>query len=530
MTAAGGLRRASGQVAVVTAIARAVGFLRWFAFAWAVGATGVGTVYQSVNAVPNLVYEIVAGGVLAAVVVPLVAAARRTGRGDEVASSLLTGAVVVLTPVTVLLLVTAPWISARLLDGVPIDGAAGLGGRLLALFSPQVLLYGVGVVVAGTLQAHERLLAAAVAPLLSSLVVIATYVAYALIVPAARRDVAGIPDAGWWVLGAGTTLGVVALSLPLLVVAARAGIRLRPSWSLTRDDLGWAGRLAGAGLVGLLAQQLALLVILRVANRSGGDGAFVVHQYAQAVYLLPYAVLAVPVATATFARLAGREAGSSAPVDAGSAATLNRALLVVLALSGAATAALVAAAPGVGAFFAAIDRGSSEGGAAAITALPVALATTSLGLMGFSVAALATRVLFVRGSSLAVGVGVAAGWLVAALVPVLVLGRAEGPTPTLAVIGGASAAGMTLSAAILLGALRPAWGAGAVTGLPRLVLVLCSGVALAGGIGWWLHGRELEGSAAVLVGGLAGVIAAALTAGASLLVEPRLRQAVRRAP
>lgn len=89
---------------------------------------------------------------------------------------------------------------------------------------------------------------------------------------------------------------------------------------------------------------------------------------------------------------------------------------------------------------------------------------------------------------------------------------------------------MTLSAAILLGALRPAWGAGAVTGLPRLVLVLCSGVALAGGIGWWLHGRELEESAAVLVGGLAGVIAAALTAGASLLVEPRLRQAVRRAP
>ena len=86
MTAAGDLRRASGQVAVVTAIARAVGFLRWFAFAWAVGATGVGTVYQSVNAVPNLVYEIVAGGVLAAVVVPLVAAARRTGhrrRGVE---------------------------------------------------------------------------------------------------------------------------------------------------------------------------------------------------------------------------------------------------------------------------------------------------------------------------------------------------------------------------------------------------------------------------------------------------------------
>lgn len=529
MTAGTGLRRASGQVAVVTALARAVGFLRWFAFAWAVGSAGVGTVYQSVNAVPNLVYEIVAGGVLAAVVVPLVAAARRSGRGDEVASSLLTGTVLVLTPVTVLLLVAAPWISARLLEGVPVDGASGLGARLLVLFSPQVLLYGVGVVVAGTLQAHERLLAAAVAPLLSSLVVIGTYVTYALVVPPGSREVAGIPDVGWWVLGGGTTLGVVALSLPLLVVAARAGIRLRPRWALTGDDLRRAGNLAGAGIVGLLAQQLALLVILRVANRSGGDGAFVVHQYAQAVYLLPYAVLAVPVATATFARLAGREAGSLAPVEEGSTATLNRALQVVVALSGAATAALVAAAPGVGAFFEAIDRGSGEGGGAALDAMPAALATTSLGLVGFSVSALAMRALFVRGSSLSAGLAVAAGWALAAIVPVLLLGRAEGPAPTLATIGAASAAGMTLSAVVLLVVLRPAWGSAVLAGLPRLALVLLATVALAAAVGWWLHGLALDGVRAVLAGGLAGLLAATLAAGACLLAAPSLRHALRRA-
>ena len=57
--------RDAGTVAVVTAVARVVGFVRWLVFAWAVGATGVGTVYQSVNTVPNIVYEIAAGGVLA---------------------------------------------------------------------------------------------------------------------------------------------------------------------------------------------------------------------------------------------------------------------------------------------------------------------------------------------------------------------------------------------------------------------------------------------------------------------------------
>lgn len=531
MTAPTGLRRATGQVAVVTALARVVGFLRWFAFAWAVGSTGVGTIYQSVNAVPNLVYEIVAGGVLAAVVVPLVAAARRQGRGDEVASSLLTGAVALLTPVALLLVVLAPWVSARLLDGVPIDGAGGLGARLLVLFSPQVVLYGIGVVVAGTLQAHERLLAAAVAPLLSSVVVIATYLTYAAVVPSRGTGPAGIPDTGWWVLGAGTTLGVVALSLPLLLVAARSGIRLRPRWALTVDDRRRAAQLARAGLIGLLAQQVALLVILRVANRSGGDGAFVVHQYAQAVYLLPYAVLAVPVATATFARLAGREAGSDLDVQAESRATLNRSLRVVVALAGTATAALVAAAPGVGAFFAMIDRGSAtgEGSRVVLDGLPPALATTSLGLVGFSVTALAMRALFVRGSSLHAGLAVAAGWVVAAGVPALLLGRGEGAVPTLRTIGTASALGMTLSAVLLVVALRPVWGSAVTGGLPRVLLGLLPALALAGAAGWWLGTLDLARGGTIALAVVLGAAAAATAGGVCLAADPSLRHALRRA-
>ena len=103
--------RDAGTVAVVTAVARVVGFVRWLVFAGAVGATGVGTVYQTVNTVPNIVYEIAAGGVLAAVVVPLVAA--RVGAGgaesaDDVASALLTRTLVVLLPLALLVAGVAP--------------------------------------------------------------------------------------------------------------------------------------------------------------------------------------------------------------------------------------------------------------------------------------------------------------------------------------------------------------------------------------------------------------------------------------
>ena len=64
---------AAGSIAVITLLARIVGFGRWLSFSHSVGATPVGTVYQSVNAVPNVIFEIAAGRVLAAVAVPLVA-------------------------------------------------------------------------------------------------------------------------------------------------------------------------------------------------------------------------------------------------------------------------------------------------------------------------------------------------------------------------------------------------------------------------------------------------------------------------
>lgn len=532
-TASGGLRRATRQVAVVTAAARVVGFLRWFVFAWALGSTAVGSVYQSVNAVPNLVYEVAAGGVLSAVVVPLVAQARREARADDVASSLLTGTVLVLAPAALLLGLLAAWVAPRLVDGVDGPGVADLATRLLVLFSPQVVLYGIGIVTTGVLQAHERLLAAAVTPLLSSLVVIATYVLYALVVPHGTGT-AAVPAEGWWVLGVGTTLGVVALSVPLLAVAARAGVRWRPRWSLRPDDLARARRLAGAGLLGLVAQQLALLVVIRVSNRSGGDGVLVVQQYAQAVYLLPYAVLAVPVATATFARLAGTvepavgrgEGTSGVPVAAGEA--LNRSLRGIVALAGIATAALVGAAPAIGEVFRLVDRARGSGpGAAPIDAMPVALATTALGLVGFSVSALAVRALYVRGSSLGAGIGVAVGWVVAALVPVLVLGREEGAQQTLTVLGLASALGMTLAGLLLVRALVPAWGAGVVAGLARTTAALVPGVVLAGLLARWVQVAGLGPAGTITAGTIAGLAAGAVAASAAHLVGPDLVRSLR---
>ena len=78
--APGGLVAAAGTVAVVTLAARAVGLVRWVVFSEAVGATCVGQVYATANTVPNVLFEVAAGGALAAVAVPLVAG--HLQRGD----------------------------------------------------------------------------------------------------------------------------------------------------------------------------------------------------------------------------------------------------------------------------------------------------------------------------------------------------------------------------------------------------------------------------------------------------------------
>ena len=160
-----GLFAAAGTIAVITLVARVVGFGRWFVFSHSVGATCVGSVYQSVNAVPNVLFEIAAGGVLAAVAVPLVAGALARGdriEADHTASALLTWVVVVLVPLGLVVALAAEPIARGLLGvGDTCPGAVGLGADLLRVFAIQIPLYGVGIVLGGVLQSHHRFVAPA---------------------------------------------------------------------------------------------------------------------------------------------------------------------------------------------------------------------------------------------------------------------------------------------------------------------------------------------------------------------------------
>jgi putative peptidoglycan lipid II flippase len=500
-----GVAGAAALIAALTLLARIAGFGRTLVFTNAVGAGTTGETYTAANNVPNIVFEIVAGGALAGLVVPMLAGGIAAGNRDQVrqtASALLTWAVLVLTPLALVVALAAEPI-ARLLLGSGDAAMLALATRFLLVFAPQVVLYGVGVVLAGILQAHRRFSAPAIAPLLSSVVVAAAYLAFALM--GGSRDVGNLSTPAELVLGVGTTLGVVALSLSLLLPVHRLRLGLRP---MLRFPVG-AGmrvrRLATAGVVTLAGQQLVAAVAIRLANNGAPVDTQVVYFAGMTLFLVPWAALAVPLATSAYPGLAERAATGD---DAGFRRALAPVVVTVLVACLAAAAVLTAVAgPMARVFF------LHEPAATVLTTRDTILAFAP-GLVGYGLVAVLTRALYARGSWKAPTICVAGGWLVAVLVDVVLAGVLPAGARGVALATGHTV-GVTVAGFGLLAVVVRQVGTGAVAGLVR-----SGGAALVGAVLGAAAGAAvvpvLGGEVAALPAGHA--VAVGLAAGGTVLV------------
>lgn len=506
MSRAGTLASAALLVTVVTLASRMVGFGRWLAQGAWLGSDGVGTVFNSANQLPNLLFEVAAGGALAGAVVPLLAGplsraaftadgtAASKEQASRIASALLGWTLVVLVPLGALMaLLARPIIGLTGLDDpAHVDVATGF----LRVFAVQVPLYGLAVVLGGILQAHKRFFWPAFAPLVSSLVVIVVYAVFGWLARGDQQDVAALSARALEWLAWGTTVGVLFLALPLVVPVWRTGLRLRPTLRFPSGEGPRAARLAFAGVGALVAQQLSVFLTLRAANAAGGDGTLSVYLYAQQVYLLPYAVLAFPIATSAFPHFAEHaSAGRTGELRALVART-TRTLLLVTALG---MAALVAAAPFVEDVFDLIVRGDAPGLAAGLMAM-------APGLLGFALILHLSRALYAVDHGRAAVTATASGWGVAAvgaaLVPLLFDGRAQAPgcaatscvdlalrAEVMAALGAVGTAGMVVAGLGLLAAVRRHLGRHALDGVWRALLVLVGAAAVGAAAGLWLPWR-----------------------------------------
>jgi putative peptidoglycan lipid II flippase len=374
------------------------------------------------------------------------------------------------------------------------------------------------VVLYGILQAHRRFTAPALAPILSSVVVIG---AYALFVPLGGQyttRVTGLPLSAELTLSLGTTLGVAALALTALVPAWRLRLRLRPALRFPEGMGGRARSLAVVGMAVLVAQDASVLVVTRLANANGGGSgaAVTVYQYGWQVFVSVYAVLAIPVAISAFPVLSARR--GQAFDDAAASSTRATALASWLGAGLLAAVALPLA------------RAFPYLHHSVPAQLALALAAFAPGLVGYGLMACLSRVLLADGRNRAAAAIMVAGWLVVIGVDVVAvpLVRAGSVVP---VLGLANTVGMTASGVLLLVAVGRARGGAALAGVGRALGAGLAGAAAGAAVGFGatalvpVTGHWLNAGLALLAGLCATAVFGAVVA---LLDGGDLRGAVSR--
>ncbi len=508
-----GVAGAAALIAVLTVLARLAGFGRTLVFTNAVGADSTGDTYTAANTVPNIVFEVVAGGALASLVVPMLAGGIAAGDREQVrrtASALLGWTLLALVPLAVLVAVLAHPIAALLLGG----GTAAevdLAARFLLVFAPQVVLYGLAVVGTGVLQAHRRFAGPAIAPLLSSLVVAGAYAGFAWM--GGAREVGDLTTPAELVLGVGTTLGVVALALAVLVPVRRLRLGLRPSLRFPVGAAPQVRRLAVAGVLTLAGQQLVAAVAIRLAG-AGPDGTQVAYTAGLTLFLVPWAAVAVPLATSAYPLMAERAAAGDLPGYRRALAPVTTLVLVASAVAAAVLAAV--SGPMARVFLV----GGEADRVAAVRDTVVAFAP---GLVGYGLVAVLTRALYARGLWRAPTACVLGGWLLAVAADVALAAALPDADRALALAAGHSV-GVTAAGLGLLAVTARTAGPGGLTGVARcgLPALLAGGAGAAAGLALAralgadpVPGSSLTGAvgAGLLVAAAVTVVAAAVMMG-----------------
>jgi putative peptidoglycan lipid II flippase len=313
------LARSSAAVAAGTLLSRVTGLVRVVALAWALGGGSLADAYNLANTTPNIVYELILGGILAATIVPIFVRQIKE-HDDRSTSAIFTVTLTVVTVLTLVAMVFTPLL-ARLFaigsSGAEHNAQVHVVTILLLCFLPQMIFYALTALSTALLNAHRRFVAAAFAPVCNNVVVIAMLLVFAARTSHDRaswtdatriRDEVGL----LLLLGLGTTAGIVLMALVLWPPMRRAGVRLTPVFAWRDAGVRTMTRLAGWTFGYVAANQVAQLFVLVLA-KSGDPGDVTAYVYAFTFYVLPFGLLAVSIMTTLMPELARRVADDDAP-------------------------------------------------------------------------------------------------------------------------------------------------------------------------------------------------------------------------
>jgi len=315
--------RAVTSMAIGTGLSRLTGLLRILVLAYALGLTPLADAFNLANTVPNMVFDLVLGGVISATFVPIFVAELETRKRRDAwasISAVLTVSVFILFAATVLCLAAAPLIIDAF-TGLHQDHSSPelLSQRhtatvLLRWFVPQIFFYGVIALMSALLNIHRIFAPPMWVAIANNVVCIAVLVLFAASGPApSLAELAGDPGRVT-LLGLGSTAGVVVQALLLVPFLARANVK-RLWWNLTLKDraIKATAKLASWTLGLVVCNQIALFVVLALAFGLGGTGQVSAYSYAWIFFQTPYAVISISFMSAITPELASAYAKRDGP-------------------------------------------------------------------------------------------------------------------------------------------------------------------------------------------------------------------------
>ncbi len=299
------IARSTAIMSVSTALSRVTGFARTWATAYALGVTAMAASYSVANNIPNMIYELVAGGVISSLFIPVFLQRRKEAGEDDAwryASSLFNLTVVALGIISILGTVFAAQIVRTQTFRISPEEAQ-LATEFFRFFAVQVVAYGAGAVISGLLNAQRRFLWPALGPVFNNLVVI--FALLGLYVPVHGHD----PDLAFVLLAVGTSMGVLVMFVVQLPSLVRSGVRYTPAIDIRHPGMKAMGRMALPTVIYVATNVVAVSFRNAYALETAPEGPATL-LYAWMFYQLPYGIFAVALATAIFTELseaAGRQ-------------------------------------------------------------------------------------------------------------------------------------------------------------------------------------------------------------------------------
>lgn len=298
-----------------TAASRVTGQIRTILLAWALGTTGyAANAYQAGSMIPQVIYTLVSGGIFNAVLVPQIVRTLKAKDAETKLNKLITLAITMLLAVAILMALCTPLLTRLYVNGGPETMALATSFTLWCM--PQIFFYGLYTVIGQILAAKDHFTAYAWSSVGANIISCIGFGTFIALFGRATEHPLDFWTADKIALTAGTwTLGVAFQALVLFIPLTKIGLKYRPQFGLRGIGLRSMGPVAAWSVGIVVIDQLANIVITRTSTNApmlaqqqfginpldvAGNASY---QNAYTIYMLPYSLIAVSLATAIFPKI-----------------------------------------------------------------------------------------------------------------------------------------------------------------------------------------------------------------------------------